>query len=77
MPEKVERFRYGQRVRVSDRAHYLYDRAGTVTRVREVDGAGVVHFDRPLPEATQLILEGVRYERDTILFPHHCELVRR
>lgn len=48
-----------------------------MTRVRDADGAGMVEMDKVLPESVQLVLEGIRYERTAILFPGHCELVRR
>jgi hypothetical protein len=72
----VQRFRYGERVVVSDPRHHLYERSGTVTTVRG-DGAGVVQFDRALPEAVQLVIRGIRYERESIVYPGHCRRLRR
>jgi hypothetical protein len=73
----VERFRYGERVRVADPRHHLYERVGVVTRVRDADGAAVVEMDKPIPYEAQLVLQGIRYERSAILFPGHCERLRR
>ena len=73
----MERFRYGERVRVADQRHHLYERVGVVTRVRDAVGAAVVEMDKPFPEAAQLVIQGVRYERSAIVFPGHCERLRR
>jgi len=73
----MDRFRYGERVRIVDRAHYLHGREGTVIQVRELDGCGRVRFDRDLPAERQLVLEGVRFTDQAFVFPAHCDRVRR
>ena len=73
----MDRFRYGERVRVVDRAHYLYGREGTVIQVRDVDGCARVRFDRDLPLERQLVLDTVRFRDQALVFPAHCDRVRR
>lgn len=73
----MERFHYGERVRVTDPAHHLYGREGTVIQVRTLDGCGRIEFDRALPDPYQTVLQGVRFARQSFLFPGHCERLRR
>jgi hypothetical protein len=73
----VERFRYGERIRVTDRSHHLYGREGTVLQVRDADGCGRVKFDRDLPPLQQIVLEGVRFRDQAFIFPGHCDRIRR
>jgi ribosomal protein L35AE/L33A len=72
----VTRFRRGQRVVVADPGHHLYQRKGTVIQVRDRDGAARVRIERGLPPGQSIVLDGIEYHDETILFPGHCELTR-
>jgi hypothetical protein len=72
----MERFRYGDRVWIADPRHHLHGRRGTVVQVRDADGAARVKIEGRLEDHDQLVLEGIRYENETILFPGHCERAR-
>ena len=73
----MERFRYGDRVVVADPRHHLYGRRGTVVQVRDADGAARVKIEGRLEQRDTLVLEGIAYDNETILFPGHCERARR
>ncbi len=72
----MERFRYGQRILVTDHRHPLFERRGTVVQVRDKDGAARVRIERGLPAGQEIVLEGVAYPDETILYPGHCEPLR-
>jgi hypothetical protein len=72
----MERFRYGERVMVTNPAHRLFERRGTVIQVRDRDGAGRVRIERGLPSGESIVLEGTEYPDETILSPTDCERAR-
>jgi hypothetical protein len=72
----LERFRYGQRVRISDPHHHLFERRGTVVVVSERNGSARVRIEGGLPDDQNIILEGIAYPDETILYPGHCEAIR-
>ena len=72
----MTRFRRGDRVVVADPGHHLYQRRGSVLQVRDRDGAARIRIERGLPEEQWIVLDGIKYPDETILFPGHCERVR-
>jgi len=73
----LERFRYGERIEITDPHHHLCGRRGTVIQVRDADGAARVRIEGGLPESQTIVLDGIYYDDETILFPGHCERYTR
>ncbi len=73
----MKRFHKGDRVRVVQRDHALYQQAGTVSRVRMADDGAWIEMDATLPAELRSFPEGDPRARQVLLYPEHCGEVRQ
>ena len=67
----------GERVRVVQRDHPLYQQSGTVVRVRMADDGAWVEMDGDLPEAVRQFPAGSPQARHVVMYPDQCGAVRQ